>query len=179
MGNRHPNHGLAPLQTRYRVIHGDVIKWKHFPRYWPFVRGIHRSPVNSPHKGQWRGALMFSVICVWINGWVNNRKAGDLRRYRTHYDVSVMYIFIRISNVDMLHICVLRIYMIRATNYSITTSSYLSFLWPLYLYIISLHLITNLIKQYILICETTLSSVQTSTVGHPGRLVDSRQSILQ
>ena len=38
----------------------DVIKWKHFPRHWSFVRGIHRSPVNSPHKGQWRGALMFS-----------------------------------------------------------------------------------------------------------------------
>ena len=50
------------------VIHDDVIKKKHFPRYWPFVRGIHRSPVNSPHKGQWRGALMFSLICVWING---------------------------------------------------------------------------------------------------------------
>ena len=32
--------------------HNDIIKWKHFPRYWPFVRGIHRSPVNSPHKGQ-------------------------------------------------------------------------------------------------------------------------------
>ena len=31
--------------------HGDVIKWKHFPRYWPFVRGNHRPPVNSPHKG--------------------------------------------------------------------------------------------------------------------------------
>ena len=45
-------------------VHDDVIKWKHFPRYWPFVRGIHRSPVNSPHKGQWRGALMFSLICV-------------------------------------------------------------------------------------------------------------------
>ena len=44
-------------------IHDDVIKWKHFPRYWPFVRGIHRSPVNSPHKSQWRGALMFSLIC--------------------------------------------------------------------------------------------------------------------
>ena len=70
--------------------HDDVIKWKHFPRYWPFVRGIHRGPVNSPHKGQWRGALMFSFICVWINGWVNNRKAGDLRRYRAHYDVIVM-----------------------------------------------------------------------------------------
>ena len=68
----------------------DVIKWKHFPRYWPFVRGIHRSPVNSSHKGQWRGDLMFSLICLWINGWVNNREAGDLRRYRAHYDVIVM-----------------------------------------------------------------------------------------
>ena len=61
-----------------------------FPRYWPFVRGIHRSPVNSPHKGQWRGALMFSLICARINGWVNNGKAGDLRRHRVHYDVTVM-----------------------------------------------------------------------------------------
>ena len=49
------------------------------------VRGIQRSPVNSPHKGQWRGALMFSLICAWTNGWVNNRDAGDLRRHRTHY----------------------------------------------------------------------------------------------
>ena len=48
------------------------------------------SPVNSARKGQWRGALMFSLICVWINGWVNNREAGDLRRYRAHYDVTVM-----------------------------------------------------------------------------------------
>ena len=61
-----------------------------FPRYRPFVRGIHRSPVNSPHKGQWRGALMFSLICAWINGWVNNCEAGDLGRYRAHYDVTVM-----------------------------------------------------------------------------------------
>ena len=72
------------------AIHDDVIKWKHFPRYWPFVRVIHRSPVNSQHKRQWRGALMFSLICVWINGWVNNRETGDLRRYRAHYDVTVM-----------------------------------------------------------------------------------------
>ena len=71
-------------------IHDDVIKWKYFPRYWPFVRGIHRRPVNSPHKGQWRGALMVSLICVWIDGWVNNRKGGDLRRHRGHYDVTVM-----------------------------------------------------------------------------------------
>ena len=70
--------------------HDDVIKWKHFPRYWPFVRGIHRSPVNSPHKGQWRGALMFSLICARINGWANNREAGDLRRHQAHCDVIVM-----------------------------------------------------------------------------------------
>ena len=54
------------------------------------VTGHLWPPVNSPHKGQWRWALMFSVICVWINGWVNNREAGDLRRYRAHYDVTVM-----------------------------------------------------------------------------------------
>ena len=73
-----------------RIKHDDVMKWKHFPRYWPIVRGIHRSPVNSPHKGYWREALMFSLICAWINGWVNNREAGDLRRHRAQYDVTVM-----------------------------------------------------------------------------------------
>ena len=72
------------------TTHDDVIKWKHFPRYWLFVRGIHRSPVNSPHKGQWRGALMFSLICTRINGWVNNREAGDLARHYAYYDVIVM-----------------------------------------------------------------------------------------
>ena len=67
------------------------MQWKHFPRFWPFVRGIHRSPVNSPHKGQSRGALMFSLICAWIHGWVNNREAGDLRRYRAHCNVIVIH----------------------------------------------------------------------------------------
>ena len=80
------------------LSHDDVIKWKHFPRYWPFVRGIHRSTVNSPHKGQWRGALMFSLICVWINGWVNNHEAGDLRRCSVHCDVIVMYAISVIEN---------------------------------------------------------------------------------
>ena len=54
------------------------------------VRGIHLSPVNSPHKGQWRRALMFSLICAWIYAWINNREAGDLRRRRAHYDVIVI-----------------------------------------------------------------------------------------
>ena len=56
-----------------------------------FVRGIHWSPVDYPHNGQWRGTLMFSLICVWTNGWANNRDAGDLRRYLAHYDVTVMF----------------------------------------------------------------------------------------
>ena len=75
--------------------HDDVIKWKLFPRYWPFMRGIHRSPVNSPQKGQWRGALMFSLICAWINRWINNGEAGYLIRYRPRYDVIVMSILVR------------------------------------------------------------------------------------
>ena len=75
----------------YMNIHDDVIKWKHFTRYWPFVRGIHWSPVNSPHKGQWSRALIFSLICC-INGWVNNREAHDLRRHHTHHEVTVMQI---------------------------------------------------------------------------------------
>ena len=87
--------------TVWHVYHDDVIKWKHFPRYWPFVRGIHRFPVNSPHKGQWRGALIFSLICVWINGWVYNREAGDWRRYRAHFDISVM---ILLQNVPQIHV---------------------------------------------------------------------------
>ena len=70
--------------------HDDVIKWKHFLYYWPFVRGIHRLPVNSPHKGQWRGALMFSLICAWIDDCINNREAGDLSHHHAHYDVTVM-----------------------------------------------------------------------------------------
>ena len=128
--------------------HDDVIKWKHFPRYWPFVWGIHWPPLRSPsdvtlmevsqhaldslyirsiwllyivmffvnliwylylfwlnkhclslslslnsaHKGQRRGALMFSLICAWINAWVNNSKAGDLRRDIAHYDVTIMMV---------------------------------------------------------------------------------------
>ena len=56
------------------------------------MRGIDRSPVNSPHEDQWRGTLMFSLICAWINGWVNNHEAGDWRRHRAHYNLIVMLI---------------------------------------------------------------------------------------
>ena len=57
----------------------------------------HRFPVNSPHKGQWRGALMFSMICAWINSWVNNHGDGDLWRHRAHYDINVMTIWIYVT----------------------------------------------------------------------------------
>ena len=83
------------------LTHGDVIKWKHFPRYWPFVRGIHRSPGN---KGQWRGALMFSLIYTWINSWVNKREAGDLRRHCAHYDAIVM---LYLSRATHCNVCIL------------------------------------------------------------------------
>ena len=83
-------YGLEIDISHDSIDHDDVIKCRHSPCYWLYGRGIHRSPVNSPHKGQWRGALMFSLICVWINSLVNYREAGDLRRYCAHYDVTVM-----------------------------------------------------------------------------------------
>ena len=49
----------SEMELKKKIWHDDVIKWKHFPRRWPFVWEIHRSSVNSPHKGQWRGALIF------------------------------------------------------------------------------------------------------------------------
>ena len=88
---------VAPiLSIRWRWLYicdfnDDVIKWKHFQRYWSFVRGVHWLPVNSLHKGQWRGVLTFSLICAWINGWVNNRETSDLRRHLARYDVTLMF----------------------------------------------------------------------------------------
>ena len=91
MANLKQNQEIAKIPTSLVIYHDDVIKWRHFSRHWPFVRGIHQSPVNTPHISQWRGAFMFSLICVRINGCVNNCEAGDLRRIRPHYDVKVMF----------------------------------------------------------------------------------------
>ena len=83
---------LTPEAARlkWKTGHDDGIKCNYFRRYWTFVREINWSPVNSTYKGQWCGALMFSVICTWTNGWVNNRDASDLRRHRAQYYVIVM-----------------------------------------------------------------------------------------
>ena len=83
----HKTYDVAGLQIK---SHDDVIRWKHFPRYWPFVRRIHRSPMNSPPKSQWCVDLMFPLICALTNSWANNREAGDLRCHRANYDVTVM-----------------------------------------------------------------------------------------
>ena len=81
---------VDPGQLKEKYI--CISWWRHqmetFSALLALCAGNSSVPVNSPHKGQWRGALMFSLICVWINGWVNNPEAGDLRRYRAHYDVT-------------------------------------------------------------------------------------------
>ena len=79
--------GLSPYTTSFTWWHHRM---ETFSALLAFCAGISPVSVNSPHKGQWRGALMFSLICAPINDWVNNREAGDLRRYRCHYEVIVM-----------------------------------------------------------------------------------------
>ena len=68
--------------------------WRHqmetFSALLAICAGNSPAPMNSPHKGQWCGALMFTLICARINGWANNREAGDLRRHRAHFDVIIM-----------------------------------------------------------------------------------------
>ena len=92
-------------------IHDDVIEWKHFPRYWPFVRGIHRSPVNSTHKGQWRGALIF-FFDLSLNKWLSKQSWGwrfetpscPLRRHCNViiYLFTSKYVFMRAVNLTQL-----------------------------------------------------------------------------
>ena len=79
------------FSTATIVVHGDVIKWKHFTRYWSFVRGTIGHWWTPPRKGQWRGALVFSLICARTNCQASNRDAGHLGRYRTYYDFTVLY----------------------------------------------------------------------------------------
>ena len=81
------------VQFSKSISHDDVMM-ETFSALLALVRGIHRPLVNSPRKGQWRGSSMFSLICASINGWVNNRDAGDLRCNWAHYDVIVVIILL-------------------------------------------------------------------------------------
>ena len=87
--------GSQQLTSQYSRPCITASPWYHhqmetFSMLLALVRGIHRSLVNSPHKGQWLRALMFSLTYAGINGWVNNHEAGDLRHHHTHYEVTVM-----------------------------------------------------------------------------------------
>ena len=80
--------GLLSGRSLCSMQHHDIMET--FSALLAICEGNHRAPLDPPHKGQWRRALMFSLICAWANGWANNRDAGDLRRYRAHYDVTVI-----------------------------------------------------------------------------------------
>ena len=94
MMNVFPLWSLLRLRASANWITIDISWWRHqmeiFSTSLAICAGNSPIPVNSPHKGQWRGALMFSFICARINGWLNNHEAGDLRRYRAHHDATVM-----------------------------------------------------------------------------------------
>ena len=90
------NHIIGLCELSKKVI-GNYVCWRHkvemFSTSLALREGIHhRSPVDSPHKGQWLRALMPSLVRVWTNNWAENRGTGDLRRYCDHYDVTVTVI---------------------------------------------------------------------------------------
>ena len=68
--------------------HGGVIKWKYFPRYWVFVRELHRLILLT--KASDAELWCFPWSTPEQNGWANNQDAGDLKRHRAHYDIIVM-----------------------------------------------------------------------------------------
>ena len=88
---------LCEINGRHTCINcwGVSSWWRHQMETFSALLAICavNSPVTDefPHKGQRRGALMFSLICAWIYGWVNNREAGDLRRHHAQYDGTVMF----------------------------------------------------------------------------------------
>ena len=97
------------IASAHAVIWSKSIKctrWRHeietFSASLAFVRRIHRSPVDYYQKRQWRGALMFSLICSWTNGRAKTWDAGDLR---CHYDIAAMYTNVTCSEVTFIHTC--------------------------------------------------------------------------
>ena len=94
---------VKPMVIPFNWLNSHMeVNWSGYNTWWrqqmeTFSALLALCAGNSPvpgefptHKVQWRGALMFSLISAWINGWVNTRGAGDLRRHRTHYDVTVI-----------------------------------------------------------------------------------------
>ena len=83
---------LTPCQWKCPIPKRNKTWWRHQMETFSALLAIcaGNSPVPGEFPAQRLWALIFSLICVWINDWVSNREAGDLRRYRAHYDVIVM-----------------------------------------------------------------------------------------
>ena len=123
-----PHHIFSYLQQ----FHDDIIKWKHFPRYWTFVQGIHPSQVNSPHKGQWPGALIFSLICA-LNKWLSKQLWGwwfemPSRSLWCHCNVVTISLrkiiaYMQSSPVHLGHQCITT-HITRSSNHILTINSW-------------------------------------------------------
>ena len=134
---------------------------RHLPRYCTFVWGIYRSPVNSPQTGQWRGALMFSYICTWINNWANNRRAGDLRRHSAHNDVVVMNMSDVVASVVLYDIkmqVVGRKATTRQFQCDVSTKCFLTKL-ILFVAVTHAHLFLSFLHHKMLVVITTTSKI--------------------
>ena len=105
--NRHDT-GIKTIRSFCFLISGlnTTPWWRHQMKTVSTLLAIcaGNSPVTLefPTQNQWRGALMFPLICVWINGWVNNGESGDLRRHGAHYDVIVMHSETNVERVPLL-----------------------------------------------------------------------------
>ena len=98
---------LFALQTLCEDVPSGFPSQNIFRVTIPFLGRIHRSPMDSLHKGQWRRALMFPLMCAWTISWGNNRDAGDLRRHRAHFDVTIITCHVhRPWDIQYLHTCV-------------------------------------------------------------------------
>ena len=77
----------------------SVSWWRHQmePFFMLLALCVGNPPVigGFPSQSQWCEALMFSLICAWINGWANNLNASDLRHHHLHYDITVMFTWLR------------------------------------------------------------------------------------
>ena len=95
------------LDDTMTVSHDDVIKWKRFPRYWPFARGIHRSPVDYPRKGQRRSFDIFFDLRL--------NKRLDKQSRRRCFETQSRSLW-RHSNVNCWFLCYWRVCLLSTEN---------------------------------------------------------------
>ena len=91
------------IMVTWWCLHDDVNKWRHFPRYWPLC--------GEATGHRWIPCTKASDAELWCffdlrlkKGWVNNREAGDLRRHRAHYDITVINTIKKNMGADLLYI---------------------------------------------------------------------------